>query len=123
MNVLTLIPNSDVMIKETYNVHQSSENNLVNLHTFNRDLDDVLCSAQLVCGCTAVVPSVSFIHVRNLKRFLEVIKGHPAARQLSSILLPGDLWSGPVTELNTTGCFSAISAFRLLCCQMLFLRP
>ncbi len=72
--------------------------------TFDSNLDDVLCSAQVVCGCTAVVPSVSFIHIRNLECFLEVLKGHPAARQLSSILLPGDLWSGPVTEEITPGC-------------------
>lgn len=74
------------------------ENNWVKLHTFDSDLDDVLCSAQAVCGCTAVVPSISFIHIRNLECFLEVLKGHPVARQLSSILLPGDLWSGPVID-------------------------
>lgn len=77
--------------------------NWINLHTFDIDLDDMLCSAQLVCGRAAVVPSVVFIHVRNLERFLEVLKGRPAARQLSSILLPGDIGSGPVSD---TSCYS-----------------
>lgn len=72
--------------------------------TFDSDLDDVVCSAQVVCGRTAVVPTVVFIHIRNFERFLEVIEGHPAARELSSILLPRDLWSGSVTEANTRGC-------------------
>lgn len=80
-------------------------NNWFKGHTFDSDLDDVVCSAQAVCGCTAVVPSISFIHIRNLEGFLEVVNGRPAARQLSSILLPGDLWSGSVAEAVTTRCF------------------
>lgn len=93
----TLKPNSDVAIQgDCATVKQ--ENNWVKLRTFDSDLDDVLYSAQAVCGCTAVVPSIGFIHIRNLECFLEVLKGHPVARQLSSILLPGDLWSGPVID-------------------------
>ena len=85
--------------------------NWINLHTFDNDLDDVVRSAQLVYGRAAVVPGVGFTHVRNLERFLEVLKGRPAARQLSSILLPGDIWSGPVTD---TTCFSGYFWFLLL---------
>lgn len=68
------------------------------LHTFDSDLDDVVCNAQVVCGRTAVVACISFIHIRNLQCFLEVMEGHPAAWQFTSILSPGDLRSGPITE-------------------------
>lgn len=68
------------------------------LHTFDSDLDDVVCAAQAVRGRTAVVAGVSFVHVRNPERFLEVVDGRPAAWQLAPILLPGDTWSGPVIE-------------------------
>ncbi len=80
------------------------EYNWLRLFTFDSDLDDMACNAQPVCGWTAVLPTISFIHIRNSQCSLKVLKGHPAVRQLSSILLPGDLWSGPVREGWTTKC-------------------
>lgn len=97
-------------------------NTWVKLHTFNSDLDDVVYSAQVVCGCTAVVPSISFIHIRNLEYSLEVLKGHPAARQLSSIFLPGDLWSGPITEAAKSNTWSFMNtltvSYKAHCCKI-----
>lgn len=64
--------------------------------TFDGDLDDVVRLTQAVAGGAAVLAGVGFGHVGNLKRPLEVAEGRPAALQLPSDLLPGDLWSGPV---------------------------
>lgn len=93
-------------------IAMQQENTTVYLHTFDSDLDDVVCNAQVVFGRTAIVASISFIHIRNLQHFLEVMKGHPAARQFTSILLPGDLWSGSVMEaIINQLCLCAIFAF------------
>lgn len=63
--------------------------------TFDSDLDDVVCSAQAVCGCAVVAAGVTFNHIGNLQHFIEVLERRPAPWQLGSILLPVDLWSGP----------------------------
>lgn len=68
------------------------------MYTFDSDLDDVVYSALVVCGRAVVVASISFIHIRNLQHFVEVMERHPADWQLTSILLPGDVWSGPFME-------------------------
>lgn len=75
------------------------------LRTFDSDFDDVVCAAQVVCCRTAVVSSITFNHIRNPESFLEVLKRHSAAGQLSSILLPGNIWSGPVIEEIEDICF------------------
>lgn len=81
----------------------SISTSVLNLHhhglrTFDDDFNDVVCGTQPVCGCAAVVSSVRFHHVGNLECFLEGLKGYPTARQLSSILLPGDIWSRPAID-------------------------
>lgn len=82
------------------------------LRTFHGDFNDVVCNTQPVCGRAAVLSSVTFHHIGNLECFLEGLKGYPTARQLSSIFLPGDIWSRPVIDRNTNTSidFGAISA-------------
>lgn len=44
------------------------------MHTFDGDLNDVVCGAQPVGGRAAVVSSVRFHHIGNLECFLERLK-------------------------------------------------
>lgn len=69
------------------------------LPTFDGDFNDVVCGAQPVCGRAAVVSSVGFHHIGYLECFLEGLEGYSPAGQLSSVLLPGDIWSRP--EIQT----------------------
>lgn len=69
------------------------------LPTFDADFNDVVDGAQPVCGCAAVVSSVGFHHIGYLECFLEGLEGYSPAGQLSSIFLPGDIWSRP--EIQT----------------------
>lgn len=69
------------------------------LPTFDGDFNDVVYGAQPVCGHAAVVSSVGFHHIRYLECFLEGLEGYSPAGQLSSVLLPGDIWSRP--EIQT----------------------
>lgn len=80
--------------------------------TFYGDLNDVVCGTQPVCGRAAVLPSVCFHHIGNLEGFLVGLNRYPTARQLSTILLPGDIRSGPAVARNTNTSidFRAISA-------------
>lgn len=70
-------------------------NVIEDLYTFDSDLDDVVGSAHVVRGRAEVVASISFTHIRNLQHFVVVMERHPAAWELTYILLPGDVWSGP----------------------------
>lgn len=66
--------------------------------TFDIDFDDVVNRAQLVLGRAVVIPSVRFIHVRNLQDFTKVVERHPVIWKLSPHLLPGDVRRGPIAE-------------------------
>lgn len=66
--------------------------------TFHSDLDDVGYRTQLVGGRTAIVASVSFNYIRNFQCFPKVVEGHPAVWKLPPFLLPGDIWSWPISQ-------------------------
>lgn len=68
------------------------------LLTFDGDFNDVVYGGQPVCGHAAVVSSVGFHHIGYLECFLEGLEGYSPAGQLSSVLLPGDIWSRPETQ-------------------------